>query len=158
MAQHQVKLAEFNDKLYGVISKCYIDGCYVHVIDSHGNILEHFRRTEKLPVALSRARDAYARCDGNCRCVEAYRWTVRVIAEDGSVEEIHYDEPAQRLHSLKVVRQRALCGSDQRRSVWQQAAADSPGSDRQRFPRCYEKQESGRKKMANTGMKCYCIS
>lgn len=95
MAQRQVKLAEFNDKLYGVISKCYIDGCYVHAIDSHGNILEHFRRTEKLPVALSRARDAYARCDGNCRCVEAYRWTVRVIAEDGSVEEIHYDEPAE---------------------------------------------------------------
>lgn len=68
------------------------------------------------------------------------------------------DEPAQRLHSLKVVRQLALCGSDQRRSVWQQAAADSPGSDRQRFPRCYEKQENGRKKMANTGMTCYCIS
>lgn len=95
MAQRQVKLAEFNDKLYGVISKCYIDGCYVHAIDSHGNILAHFKRNEKLSAALNRAREAYVNCGGRCSCVEAYRWTVRVIAEDGSVEEIHYDEPAE---------------------------------------------------------------
>jgi len=95
MAQRQVKLQEFNDKLYGVISKCYINGCYVHAIDSKGMILEHYKRNQKLPMALDRAREAYAKCDGNCRCVEAYRWTVRVIAEDGSVEEIHYDEPAE---------------------------------------------------------------
>lgn len=95
MAQRQVKLQEFNDKLYGVISKCYINGCYVHAIDSKGMILEHYTRNQKLPMALARAREAYTACDGKCRCVEAYRWTVRVIAEDGSVEEIHYDDPAE---------------------------------------------------------------
>ncbi len=95
MAQRQVKLQEYNEKLYGVISKCYIEGCYVHAIDGAGRILEHYKRNQKLPMALSRAREAYADCGGNCRCVEAYRWTVRVIAKDGSVEEIHYDEPAE---------------------------------------------------------------
>lgn len=95
MAQRQIKLQEFNDKLYGVISKCYINGCYVHAIDGHGMILEHYTKNQKLPMALSRAREAYAGCNGKCKCVEAYRWTVRVIAEDGSVEEIHYDEPAE---------------------------------------------------------------
>lgn len=95
MAQRQIKLAEFNDKLYGVISKCFITGCYVHAINDQGTILEHYREHQKLPMALSRARDAYTKCSGNCRCVEAYRWTVRVIANDGSVEEIHFDEPAE---------------------------------------------------------------
>lgn len=95
MAERQVKLEELHDKLYGVISKCYINGCYVHAIDSAGNILEHYTKIQKLPVALSRARDAYTNCNGKCRCVEAYRWSVRVIAEDGSVEEIRYDEPAE---------------------------------------------------------------
>lgn len=95
MAQRQIKLQEFNDKLYGVISKCYINGCYVHAIDGQGRILEHYTRSQKLPMALDRARKAYAGCDGKCKCVEAYRWTVRVIAEDGSVEEIRYDEPAE---------------------------------------------------------------
>jgi len=95
MAQRQIKLAEFNDKLYGVISKCFIEGCYVHAIDDRGSILEHYRKQQKLPMALSRARDAYSKCEGKCRCVEAYRWTVRVIANDGSVEEIHFDEPAE---------------------------------------------------------------
>lgn len=95
MAERQMKLQEFNDKLYGVISKCYIAGCYVHAIDNSGMILEHYKRNQKLPKALDRAREAYAKCDGKCRCVEAYRWTVRVIAEDGSVEEIHFDDPAE---------------------------------------------------------------
>lgn len=95
MAQKQIKLKEFNETLYGVISKCYINGCYVHAIDNQGRILEHYTRTQKLPMALSRAREAYANCNGNCRCVEAYRWSVRVIAGDGSVEEIRYEEPAE---------------------------------------------------------------
>lgn len=95
MAERQIKLEEFNDKLYGVISKCYINGCYVHAIDNRGSILEHYTKTEKLPLALSRARDEYTRCLGKCKCIEAYRWSVRVIAEDGSVEEIRYEEPAE---------------------------------------------------------------
>ena len=95
MAQRQIKLQEFNEKLHGVISKCYINGCYVHAIDNHGRILQHYTRNQKLPLSLSRAREAYANCNGKCRCVEAYRYTVRVIAEDGSVEEIHYEEPAE---------------------------------------------------------------
>jgi len=66
MAQRQMKLAEFNDKLYGVISKCFIEGCYVHAIDDRGTILEHYRMQQKLPMAISRARDAYTKCGGRC--------------------------------------------------------------------------------------------
>ena len=76
MAQRQIKLAEFNDKLYGVISKCFITGCYVHAINDQGTILEHYREHQKLPMALSRARDAYTKCSGNCITFRDYVLTV----------------------------------------------------------------------------------
>ena len=94
MAQKEMKLEECQDMLFGVISKCYITGCYVHAIDRKGNILEHYKKNEKLPLALSRARDEYTKCNGDCSCVEAYRWCSRVIGLDGSVTEIYYDEAA----------------------------------------------------------------
>ena len=69
-----------------VISKCYIDGCDVHAIDGSGNILRHYRRSER-DADIERGRKAYYANEG-CSCVEIYSDCCRVIMPDGSVKKV----------------------------------------------------------------------
>lgn len=75
------------DKLEGIISQCYIDGCDVHAIDKNGYILEHFRCGSKLPGNLQKGRDLYHKNKG-CNCIEVYSNCCRIINWDGSVTTV----------------------------------------------------------------------
>ena len=70
-----------------VICKCYIDGCDVHAIDNHGNIIEHYRKNANLPEDLERGRKVYYSYQ-DCTCVEIYPDCCRVVKQDGSVETV----------------------------------------------------------------------
>lgn len=82
--------------LQGVISKCYIDGCDCHAIDSVGNILDHFSVGDKMPDELATGRIAFNRYP-NCACVEVYSNCCRVIDFDGEVIKITNQELNQEL-------------------------------------------------------------
>lgn len=76
-----------NCELLGVLSKCYIDGCDVHAIDSEGNILNHFRADMPIPGELERGRIVFHR-NPNCACVEVYTNFCMVVNQDSSVTEV----------------------------------------------------------------------
>ena len=71
--------------LKGVLSKCYIDGCDCHAIDSEGDILEHFEINKPMPEELEKGRRILLQYGDNCKCVEVYNNCCRVIMNDSSV-------------------------------------------------------------------------
>lgn len=71
-----------------VVCECYIDGCDIHAIDGHGNILEHYGVNQKVDDNVRRGREVYHQNKG-CMCVEVYPDCCRVIMEDGSVEKVN---------------------------------------------------------------------
>lgn len=78
------------NNLEGVISKCYISGCYVHSISSDGTIINHYTRTgNDIPPMLEPGRRLYEKINGNCSCIEVYTKCCRIIATDGSVEKVN---------------------------------------------------------------------
>lgn len=79
------------NKLEGVISKCYIDGCYVHSISSDGAIIKHYTRYGSIPPMLEPGRRLYEKIKGNCNCIEVYTNCCRIISVDGSVEKVEMD-------------------------------------------------------------------
>ena len=82
------KLPE-EEKLVGVISKCYIDGCYVHSITPTGGIAAHYTKNgEDIPTMLEPARMLYKKINGNCSCIEVYTNCCRIIAKDGTVKTV----------------------------------------------------------------------
>lgn len=80
------------NNLEGVISKCYISGCYVHSITPDGGICEHYTQHGSMPEKLKPGRDLYEKIKGNCNCIEVYTHCCRIIATDGSVETVQIDE------------------------------------------------------------------
>ena len=89
MDQKLEKLASLSEpqELVGVLSKCFIDGCYVHAINSEGWILDHYKKNGSIPDELAVGRVAYSHNE-NCNCVEVYSNCCRVIMPDGSVKKI----------------------------------------------------------------------
>lgn len=80
------------NNLEGVISKCYIGGCYVHSISPDGNIIEHYTQHGHIPAVLAPGRSLYERIGGKCSCIEVYTNCCRIIATDGSVETVRNKE------------------------------------------------------------------
>ena len=81
------------NNLEGVISKCYIGGCYVHSISPDGNIIEHYtEHGNDIPDVLAPGRTLYKKIGGKCSCIEVYTNCCRIIATDGSVETVRNKE------------------------------------------------------------------
>lgn len=93
MSQRQVQLQALPKpvELLGVFSECFITGCDIHAIDSHGNILEHYRKIVSMPKEFGEVREVYYAHKG-CQCVEVYSNCYCVVFPDGSVKQIYYDE------------------------------------------------------------------
>ena len=49
-----VRSMPLNNKLLGILAGCRIPGCVIHAIDKDGNILEHYRSVEEIPVISRR--------------------------------------------------------------------------------------------------------
>lgn len=71
----------------GIISKCYLGAPYeVHTLDTSLDIIEHYKRGERLPSLMERARSialhpTYA-------FIEIYSDTLRAVSENGDVAVI----------------------------------------------------------------------
>jgi hypothetical protein len=95
----QVFLEEFQElkdslldpKLLGVISKCYINGCDVHVITPEGTILNHFETEKDMPRDIAKGRKVY-HDHQDCSCVEIYENCCRVILSSGEVITVKDNE------------------------------------------------------------------
>ena len=73
--------------LYGILAKCYIDGCDCHLIPADGNDFEHFEHFEinkPVPEKYRAARELFRKYK-NCQCVEVYKNECRVIDKDATV-------------------------------------------------------------------------
>lgn len=75
----------------GVLSKCFITGCFVHLLPyagagvSWGNVI-HFKRWE-VPEEFQQAVSLYESCK-HCNCVEIYGNRLVAIADSGEVIKI----------------------------------------------------------------------
>lgn len=75
----------------GVLSKCFIRGCYVHLLpfagaDASWSNVIHFKRG-KVPEEFQQALHLYENCR-NCNCVEIYGNRLAAIASGGEVIKI----------------------------------------------------------------------
>lgn len=81
-----------SDKLLGIVTKCYIHGCCVHVIDKRGFIMKHYGESIKfagsdidnvkdMPERIKKGYDLYR--NKNCQCVEVYEKHICVISSSG---------------------------------------------------------------------------
>ncbi|HOM02780.1 MAG TPA: hypothetical protein PLH43_08140 [Acetivibrio sp.] len=78
---------ELPDFLLGIVSKCYLGENYeVHTLDIKGNIIEHFRRGQKLNGGLERARSIAIH--GGYEFIEVYVDCLRAVSPNGSVSVI----------------------------------------------------------------------
>lgn len=73
------------NKLLGILSKCGLFGCIIHVIDKKGTILRHYRTPEELPPDLQEGYAVWKENQG-CVSVEVYTFTICIIYDDGTVK------------------------------------------------------------------------
>lgn len=72
------------EMLLGIVAKCYLGFSYeVHTLDFTGDIVDHYKKSEKLPNSLDRARGLALH--GGYAFVEVYTNSLRAIKADGSV-------------------------------------------------------------------------
>jgi len=74
--------------LLGVLGKCIIDGCNVHVLTATGNILEHIEVNKPMAPEFKAAREYLLRAADSAVGVLVYKDFMEVIRLDGSTERI----------------------------------------------------------------------
>lgn len=73
--------------LLGFVSICYLGKPYeVHTLDMTGNIIQHYKSGQSLPVGLERARGIALH--GGYEYIEVYNDCLRAISSNGSVAVI----------------------------------------------------------------------
>lgn len=82
------RIIEDDNTIHGIISKCYISGCYVHSITSTGAIMDHYTENGPIPEELVMGRALYKKIKGKCSCIECYTHCCKIIAEDGTVTDV----------------------------------------------------------------------
>jgi len=82
-----VKSMPVNNKLLGILSEYKIQGCIIHAIDKHGNILAHFKSLDEMSADLQAGYRIYQQHPG-CMSVEVYTSTFCVIYDNGTVKFI----------------------------------------------------------------------
>ncbi len=71
----------------GIVSKCYLgDPFEVHTLDVTGSIVQHYKRSERLPDLLERARNLAA--PGTYAFIEVYPDCLRSVSDGGIVSVI----------------------------------------------------------------------
>lgn len=78
---------EIQQQMYGVLAKCYIEGCDCHAISSVGVLLDHYEIDGPMPEELKKGRTLLKRFP-MCRCIEVYEDCCRVIMDDSSVVKV----------------------------------------------------------------------
>ena len=82
-----VKSMPVNNKLLGILSECKIQGCIIHAIDKHGNILAHFNSLNEMSADLQEGYRIFKQHPG-CMSVEVYTSSFCIVYDDGTVKFI----------------------------------------------------------------------
>ena len=80
-----VKNMAENNKLWGVLAPCQLNGHIIHAIDKYGNIIQHYRDINDIPESLRCGYTKLKEYEG-CSAVEVYKNTICIIFSDGSVK------------------------------------------------------------------------
>lgn len=80
-------LIEIPGDFIGYCSKCYLGDDYeVHTVDFAKKIIEHYKKNNKLPDGMEKAR--YIAMDEHYNIIEVYTHCLRAIDKDGNVSVI----------------------------------------------------------------------
>ena len=85
--RQEFPMLELTNFPLGYVSICYLDDPYeVHVLSVSGEIVEHYKRGQKLPGELEKARAIALR--GGYEFIEVYYDCCRAVSSDGRVSVI----------------------------------------------------------------------
>lgn len=84
-------LIEIPGDFIGYIAKCYLGNEYeVHTVDFMGEIIEHFKKSDKLNISeMEKARSLA--CDEHYQIIEVYTGCLRAITSNGDVSVIKFN-------------------------------------------------------------------